>query len=502
MEHWREKVQLRSTESIPDIDLNVLFDLIPWGVAACDRDGRYLFANREYARIYEYAPHELIGKKFYELKTPLEKRELQKVLLDEILKDEVNIDRFVKKDLTHTGREIHVEYQSRILRSSSEPDNVLGALVFVRDVTDEMVNQSIIQRLEADSLKNQQLLTLGRMTGHITHDFNNLLTIMLGYLGLSSNEDVQYCNRILDACCKARDLTKNILSITRAGTGQRVRVCMNKLIETTVDFMKHMNRLHKNHVSIINEASSSCVLGNPSELQNALINILTNAFYAIENGGEIEISTVNDKLDAITITVKDSGSGMSPETLEKIFDPFFSTKGEDGNGFGLTITKKIITGHGGTVSVTSTLGEGTTFAMSLPTCCPKTNIHEEKKNDFIFSGKKAVIFEENSEVLPAMTASMEDMGFKVYPFANSERFAKFLICSPDTFDLAIIDLCLPSMSGIDLANEIALHRNLPPTLYTSFYSIIQSEFKHEPYFPILVKPFLKEELAALAQQVM
>jgi two-component system NtrC family sensor kinase len=246
----------------------------------------------------------------------------------------------------------------------------------LREATrDELLEENAALRAKLEQM--QRMAVLGELTSTTTHEFNNLLTTMLNYakLGLRYRDEPsrdKAFQRILDASNRAAKLTGTILAMARNRTGQMEPTDLKQVIEDTLLLME--KELQKYRIGIEKKIESvPLILATGNQLQRVLINMLVNARQAMPNGGMVLLQlTSEDEGRIVTLAIRDTGQGIAPEHLPKIFDPFFSTKsgpdasGKGGTGLGLSACREIIESHSGRIRVESTIGRGTQFIMRFP----------------------------------------------------------------------------------------------------------------------------------------
>lgn len=247
----------------------------------------------------------------------------------------------------------------------------------LREATrDELLEENAALRAKVEQL--QRMAILGELTSTTTHEFNNLLTTILNYakLGMRYRDDPsrdKAFQRILDASNRAAKLTGTILAMARNRSGQMEPTDLKQVIEDTLLLME--KELQKYRIGIEKKIESvPLILAAGNQLQRVLINMLVNARQAMPNGGMVLLQlTSEDEGRTVTLAIRDTGAGIAPEHLPKIFDPFFSTKsgpdasGKGGTGLGLSACREIIESHSGRIRVESSVGRGTQFIMRFPT---------------------------------------------------------------------------------------------------------------------------------------
>lgn len=256
--------------------------------------------------------------------------------------------------------------------------NVLGVVLVFRDVTEQYI-------IEEQLKKTQKIEAVGQLASGLAHDFNNMLSGIIGSAEIvedflkSNLEEAAFASRIKEAAMNANELTKQLLGFSRKAGRERTEIKIIELIENTVRFIS--SSMGKNiEINIVNNAGEVVITGNKTQLQNTLINLFFNARDAMREGGTIEcriseftaVDHIVGKLmlksgNYIKIAVKDSGEGITTETLERIFEPYFTTKPSGkGTGLGLVMVQKAVDDHHGAVNVISQPGKGSTFEIYLP----------------------------------------------------------------------------------------------------------------------------------------
>lgn len=227
------------------------------------------------------------------------------------------------------------------------------------------LNSNLLKKLN----EIEALATIGQISTEILHEINNLLTVIHGYTQLllqeiSSQElTLKYITTIQNEIKRCKNISKSIMELTKP-TGEKEDININEVISKVVDFLKE-SKICKNIKFIVSLDNSPIIIkGNPNHFHQAILNIILNSIQAIEKEGQIEINTKKLKELAI-IEIKDNGKGIPPELIEKIKEPFFSTK-EKGLGIGLFLTTRIVKRYGGNIEIESKPGEGTLFKILFP----------------------------------------------------------------------------------------------------------------------------------------
>jgi signal transduction histidine kinase/CheY-like chemotaxis protein len=376
-------------------------------------------------------------------------------------------------------------------------------------------------RLEEHLQRARRMETIGALTSGIAHNFNNIVGAMLGYAEMAQSqapEGGRLAASIIGirrAAERAQGLIEQILTFGRRRELRRVPLTLRSLL---IEAQSLLGAALPSRIElrIKEQHGDATVLGEAGQLQNAILNLCTNAAQAMGGSGRITIETdVADRLGGVRlsqgtlpggtyaiISVEDRGPGMSEATLQRIFEPFFTTR-VAGNGLGLATVREVIGDHGGAIHVQSTLGAGTRFEVWLPCCCADEKLPESEPVPAVSfgQGETILIVAEDRKHLLSNEETVAALGYEPIGFINTE--AAFAACreTPERFDAALVRQTL-SVSAISLAS--ALHETVPglPILVAASFN---DDYEVEALikagvFELVRKPFTSEELAgALAR---
>lgn len=371
----------------------------------------------------------------------------------------------------------------------------------VRDASGKTVNYVAVKRditaeikMEETLRQAQKMEAVGIMAGGIAHDFNNNLAIILGNVELSllsSPANSKITTRLEDAktaALRARDLVDQILTYSRQGTQDLKPVQVDLVIDETLRLLRStIPTTVKIKKTITDHSQDIIIQADSTQLQEILINFCNNAVHAMDDKGEIGISldVVDVKLSDIPahyerpsgqyakLRVQDTGSGMSPDILERIFDPFYTTKEVGkGTGMGLAVIHGIIETHGGFVVVKSTLEEGSTFDVYFP-MFETIKVEEVTINTDLPKGNESILFLDDEEMLAQLGGTiLLEQGYRVTIETSSKKALKIFKENPEQFDLVISDQTMPELCGRDLIKELlAIKPELPTILCTGYSKI-------------------------------
>src|SRR5262245_13562962 len=315
-------------------------------------------------------------------------------------------------------------------------------------------------------VQGERLRALGEMAGGVAHDVNNVLAIIVGRAEvlLNETEDAELqrqLNVIIKVALDAAQTVKRIQEFTRMRRARPFQqVQLHLIVDEVVDVTRsrwkdEAQSKGLKYEMVVETAPTPIIAGDPSELREALINIVLNALDAMSEGGQLTLRTGADG-DRVVVTVADSGVGMSEDVRQRIFDPFFTTKGERGTGLGLSVVYGIVSRHNGEIDVQSRLGHGTTFTLRFPVAA---DIDREAPQRVALRTKakgRVLVIDDEREVADVLGDLLRRDGHAVVVCADGESgVARF---EEEPFDLVVTDLGMPGMSGWEVARLVKASR--------------------------------------------
>ncbi|EMS80990.1 sensor histidine kinase [Desulfotignum phosphitoxidans] len=372
----------------------------------------------------------------------------------------------------------------------------------------------------------QKMKTLGILSGGIAHDFNNILSPIIGYTDLclsiipEEHEIRHFLSRIRKASVRAQDLVKQILTFSTQVEQKNVRLKMGGVVNEALQLLKATLPATieiKQHIA----PRLSPILADPTQIHQVIMNLCTNAYHAMKkNGGILSVSLDQKKIDPkslgdqhhlapgpyIRLTVSDTGHGMDKETLEKIFEPYFTTKKKGtGTGLGLSITHGIVTRMKGHISVTSTPDQGTCFNIYLPQIIVEdTPVHFVTDNSIPSGSESILVVDDDELILDLITETLQRLGYDITA-CNDSTLAYDTFCrTPDAFDLIITDMTMPGMTGVDLAHAtLKIRPDIPIVLCTGYSDTIDENMaKAIGFKSFLMKPVGVQQLATCLRKML
>jgi signal transduction histidine kinase/CheY-like chemotaxis protein len=383
-------------------------------------------------------------------------------------------------------------------------------------------------RIERQLRQAQRLETLGTLAGGIAHDFNNLLGAILGY-GEMALRNVRADSRlrrdienIIIAGERGHALVDRILAFSRSGVGEQVAVHVEEVVrETLALFAAKLPE----HIVIERQlhASSAAVTGDPTQIHQVLMNLLTNAVQAMPSGGTLRVSLDRVHLQAprvattgsiaareyVAMDVSDSGSGIPAEIFEKIFDPFFTTKEVGvGTGLGLSLVHGIVTGLGGAIDVATTVGKGSVFKVYLPisgNVAVQSKPRRRLERKTARTGQGCVMVVDDEEALVKLaTETLTELGCSAVGFTSSAKALEAFLADPAQFDAVITDESMPGMSGSELIYKMrALKPTIPVLLISGYLSpAVVERARKAGATEVLKKPLRARQLQIALERVL
>ena len=452
-----------------------------------DDKGLITLLSPSVERHFGYTPDELIGQNMKNFYVQPKKRE---EFLSLLIKDGY-VDNFEAQLKGKDNSAIWVSTNAKLLKD--EEGNIIGVEGITRDVT-------YPKKLEEQIRQSQKMESIGTLAGGIAHDFNNILGIILGNteLALSDvpewNPARQNLKEVRTAILRAKNVVRQLLSFAR-------KTKLEKKPTNIVPIVKESLKLLRSSIPTSIDIRQNIpehvdtILADPTQINQVLINLCTNADHAMPDGGVIVVKLKNIELDEktaakypelspgryVNLTVSDTGHGISQGDIDRIFDPYFTTKEIGrGTGMGLAVVHGIVKGHNGLISVESEPKKGTIFNIFFPVV-EKEAVIETKTDDKLPTGEERVLFIDDEESIAKLgRQSLELLGYKVKATISPIEALELFRSQPDKFDLVITDLTMPKMTGDKLVKEILnIRTDIPIILCTGFSEKIDEKKSKE-----------------------
>jgi PAS domain S-box-containing protein len=474
------------------------------------QNGLYAYVNPAFSQMFGYGDGgEILGKRL------------------EALYAAEYVDLIAKRrEDRRAGRQVTESYEAKGLRKDGKRFDIVvyvtgidyqggpATLAFVIDVGPE-------RELQTQLRQAQKMEAIGTLSGGIAHDFNNILGVMLGFTQLAlltmpeGGKEREYLEDVLKAGNRAREMVLQILAFSRSNEQGRKPVQVSHIVKEALNLLKVSI---PSTVEIRGRVSSrNMVLADPTQIHQVLLNLCGNAAHAMsEKGGVLEVNLADVDIGPevalrhpvlrpgsyIKLTISDTGHGMSGEVMERIFDPYFTTKKPgEGTGLGLAVVHGIVKNHGGVLCVESERGKGSTFDVYLPR-------YEGVDRDMappddgrprgLPGGNECILFVDDEESLCYLGRELLGLlGYDVVTRKSGVEALDLFRSNPDKFDLVITDLTMPKLTGLDLADHlVGMRPDIPIILCTGGVpSITPEKARSSGIREIILKPMVIGDLA-------
>ncbi len=478
-----------------------------------DMDGQVVFFNPAFTRVFGWTLEEQLGKKMDQF-VPKKNWPETRTMIETVLAGK-SVSATETCRYTKDGQIIPVIISGAIYHDRQSTP--IGSIINLRDISEQ-------KRLQSQLQQAQRMEAIGTLAGGIAHDFNNILSAVIGYTEIALN-DVEKdsllqhnLKEVLNAGARAKDLVKQILTFSRQAEQElkpvQIKIAVNEALKLIRASLPTTIEIHQT------VESNSAVLADLTQMHQVVMNLCTNASHAMQAaGGTLRVSLVDVEIESdfaaghpgllpgpyIQLSVIDTGHGMTSEVVNRIYDPFFTTKEKgEGTGMGLSVVHGIVKSHGGEVIVHSEPGKGTSFEIYFP-AMEKTEI---RKTDAVLPlpiGNERILFVDDEPSLVHIGKQiLEPLGYKIEARTSSLEALELFKVKSEKFDLVITDMTMPKMTGDDLAREILKIRTNIPIILCTGYSKKISEGKAEALGvrALVMKPIVAEQLATIVRRVL
>ncbi len=484
------------------------------GVMITDPDGMIEYVNPAFERITGYSPAEAIGRHSRMLKSGKQDQAFYERLWDTIVSGRTWTGRFInrRKDGTHFFEDCTI---SPVFGSDGRIERFVAAK---RDVTKAI-------RMEEELRQAQRVESVGRLAAGVAHDFNNLLSPILGYAELllgelhPSDERYGQIHEIEEAAKRARDLTRQLLAFGRKQTLQIRPVDLNSIVGGMERLMRRTLREDVD-LKIVPAAEPCVVKADTGQAEQVLMNLVVNAQDAMPGGGRLVVRVGRAALrpedcadrpgsapgEYGVLMVADTGTGMDAAVRERIFEPFFSTKGERGTGLGLSTVYGIVTQHGGHVWVDSEPGRGSLFQVFLPAAVAETPPEAGPVAGSALGGASGTVLlvEDNEAVRQFAWTVLRREGYTVLSAASGDDALALLEEHGDRVDLLLTDVIMTGIDGRELFRRVSARSPRVKAIFMSGYTddVIATRGVLEEGLHFLQKPFSIAALTVKLREVL
>ncbi len=470
--------------------LQIMLDSSPVMIFYKDVKQKYVRVNKKFSKTFGVPIREIIGKSFTEL-FPGNPGHLFEDDSEVIQKAQAILNRTCYIEIPEGQRQILIDK----IPYKDINGNVVSIIGFAVDVTDLRRAEKEKNELQQKIVRAEKMEAIGLLAGGVAHDGNNILTALSGYLQLIQNnipendKNREYIDGSLKASHQMEHLINDLLTLTRNVTSNKKIINLNEIISDYINSPVWKNAENHYPDVIIEtklEPDLSNIRGVPANLTKLVMNLVINASEALSEGGNITISTGNisiektlnaydlsiKKGDFVVLTVTDNGTGITPDGLNRIFEPFYSKKamGKSGTGLGMTIVYGIVKDHNGLIEVRSNEGEGTTFKLYFP--ITKDRISGKKESSvkaYTGNGEKILVVDDVKEQREILSEILAILGYSVTTVSSGEKAVEYM--KTNSADLLILDMIMGSgYDGLDTYKRILESHPEQKAIIASGYS--------------------------------
>ncbi len=492
------------------------FESAPEAIICTSCDGTVFLNNTAALTLLGYSKESpLTGKKLTEFVTDAENCGIKSVFLDPAGCFNSGIRDFECEIIRASGdRFVGNIHLAGLFNSTRQT-----AMVFyVEDITIRKAAEAEKKRMEEQFRVAYKMEAIGQLAGGIAHDYNNILGAISGYADLIKQryqEDdrlKKYSNMILSATNRASELTKKLLTFARKN---KLNMSIFDAGEALAEIVELLNRTLDKSITIsyVSDASAVYIYGDVIQFQNAIMNLALNSRDAMPGGGNLTVAcTVKDIDRSFThrkdftvapgkylgVSVEDTGCGIDEKTLSHLFEPFFTTKDIGcGTGLGLASVYGTVKSHNGFIDVKSSVGKGTTFTLYFP-LAEEPPLHAVSQPVHQFTGKGHVLLVDDESFLrDAVREMLLWLGHTVTSCSGGEEALALFSSKPDIFDLVILDMKMPGISGLECFRKMKKIKPDTKALISTGYSIEEEKqaMMKEGILGIIQKPYVSSQLA-------
>ncbi len=489
-----------------------------------DSNGKIIFWNPAAQRIFGYSTDEVLGKDCHDLLMP-----------------QIYVSAFQKgfEHYKKTGQGMAIgetieitalrkggeEFPVEMSLAAYQAHNTWQSIGIIREISKRKAAAKEKEKLQEEVRQARNLEAIATLAGGIAHDFNNILAAIFGYADMameglpeesSSQKDLE---QVLIAATRAKELVQQLLAFSRQTEQAHEPIQVHLLIKEGLKFLRS-SIPSTIKISWNISPDSGSVIADPGQIHQILINLCTNSFQAMRHtGGELQVdlepidvdtssSEAGFHLEAgpyVRLTVHDTGPGMDAALIERIFEPYFTTKDVDeGSGLGLSVVHGIVLNLGGATFAESVPQEGTTFKVYLPRY-EKSRQNNALEGLPVPRGSERLLFVDDEIALAKLGEKLlERLGYQVTTHTDSVKAWEDIRQDPDKYDLVITDMTMPDMTGLDLAKKIfSLKPDFPIILTTGFSELITEEqVKELGIKEFIMKPIIPKEFGVIIRNIL
>jgi PAS domain S-box-containing protein len=490
-------------------------------IAAINPDGTQRYVSQAVERITGYRPDEVIGKSIGEVIHPDDMEEVMKVWYEAL----AHPSEIHKVQYRHIHKTKEWVYLEAVGQSFIDESAIRAVVVSVRDITALKHAAEEKAKLEAQLLQSQKMEAIGSLAGGIAHDLNNILFPISGLSemliedfppGSPENESLE---QIYKSAQRGSDLVKQILAFSRQSNLQKLPIRIQPILK---EVLKLFRATIPQNIEITSHIEPDCgmISADPTQMHQVLMNLITNAYHAVEQtGGMIHIElterpfTKNEWFDNsikpgryAVVTVSDTGTGIDQMLIDRIYEPYFTTKKQGkGTGLGLSVVHGIIKEYGGDIRVYSEVGKGTVFHVYLPLL---EDAHGRSvpgcSREYPTGHERILLIDDEEPIAQMIQMILERLGYLITVRTGSLEALDDFKADPLKYDLVISDRGMPKMTGMQLAGELIAIRPEIPIIICTGFTHEEDEYRAKALGikGFLIKPVAIADLAVMVRNVL
>ena len=492
--------------------LATVVDQVAESVVITDTEGTIEYVNLAFERISGYSRQEVMGRTPNILSNGTTKRQVYKMLWQELKKG--NVWHGVFSNRAKDGRLFKEEATITPVRDTA------GIIRHYVGVKRDITRQAMVEKQVRQAQKMQ---AIGTLAGGIAHDFNNILTSIMGFAELSllqCKDNLLLENNILEIIRGADRAGKLISQILTFSRQTEKNVAALRLSVVIKEALKLLRASLPANIEIIQDIDTEVMVrADPTQMHQVVMNLCTNAYQSVTSDrGWIKVSLKSVLVAAkegveignlspgkyVCLKVKDNGIGISAEYLARIFEPYFTTREKnEGTGLGLSVVHGIVNDHGGAVTVDSITGQGSCFTVYLPEISRRESTERQRNHELLTGEGRVLVVDDEQQIVDYEVQVLQRVGYDTNGFTDSLTARDALLAEPERYDLVITDMAMPKMTGLQLFREIRKVRSdLPVLLCTGYSEQVTAKSSREMGINgYLAKPFTAEQFAVEVKRV-
>jgi PAS domain S-box-containing protein len=498
------------------------FDYAASGMALLDLDGYFIEFNEFFLNMLGFSEHELFGSTILKICHPGD-ADFVSASLKKLINGEIEFDSYEQRFLHSDGHTCWSIVSTSLLHDSE--GRPLHFISLFQDLTEKRMTEKENEKLGVCLQQAQKMEAIGTLAGGIAHDFNNILSGILGYAQLGmmesdpDSETYRWLQGVQEAGDRASELVRQILTFSRQGEQERTPIQIHLIIKEALKLLRATLPLNIDIQEKIS-CEPAVVLADATQMHQLVMNLCTNAYHSmLDQGGTLGVILETHELSPgaraehfdlqpgpyLKLTISDTGCGMDEATLNKIFDPYFTTKAPDkGTGLGLSVVHGIVESHGGVITVNSGPGQGTRFEVLFPQITIDQKTKQEGVESIPTGSERILLVDDEAAVVDTGKSILEKLGYRVKGHTDPQNALDEFATHMDDFDLVITDMSMPFLTGEELSKRLLKIRpDIPIVLCTGYSDKLDAAKAYELGIKkFLMKPLEMGKLATNIREVL